>query len=296
MRIFKIAITALAAMLLASSCASRYDELLASNDVDEMYKGAFDYFNAGKYQKAASLFEALAVYTNGTAKDDTVQYYWGLSNYKYKDFITAETNFKRFIETYPQSPFTDEAKFYRIDCLYRQTERYELDQVPTYTAMAAIDQYMRESPNSDYKNECRVMRLDLSNRLDRKAYESAKLYYKMEDYKAARVAFKNILKDNADNIYREDILYYIGKSSYKYAQLSVKSKQKDRYLTFIDDYLNFVGEFPDSKYRPEMESLYAKSQKFLGRYNGSEELLNQKEADFEKARKAAEKAEAKKSK
>ncbi len=48
---------------------------------------------------------------------------------------------------------------------------------------------------------------ELNDRLDRKAYENAKLYYRMEDYKASRVAFKNILKDDAENIYREEILY-----------------------------------------------------------------------------------------
>ena len=98
----------------------------------------------------------------------------------------------------------------------------------------------------------------LGNLLDRKAYENAKLYYKMEDYKAARVAFKNVLKEDADNIYREDILYYSAMSSYKFAELSVQSKQKERFLVFQDDYLNFIGEYPDSKYRKELDSLYKK--------------------------------------
>ena len=102
---------------------------------------------------------------------------------------------------------------------------------------------------------------ELNARLDKKAYEAAKLYYKMEDYLASRVAFRNVLKDDADNIYREDILYYIAMSSYKYALYSVPAKQKERYLTFVDDYLNFVGELPDSHYRKELDALYAKVQK-----------------------------------
>ena len=109
--------------------------------------------------------------------------------------------------------------------------------------------------------ECKDMLEELNARLDKKAFEAAKLYYKMEDYLASRVAFKNVLKDDADNIYREDILYYIAMSSYKYASLSVQSKQRERYLTFVDDYLNFVGELPDSHYRKELDALYAKVQK-----------------------------------
>ncbi len=32
----------------------------------------------------------------------------------------------------------------------------------------------------------------------------------------------------------------------KYASLSVENKRKERYLTFVDDYYNFIGELPDS--------------------------------------------------
>ena len=109
------------------------------------------------------------------------------------------------------------------------------------------------------------MTTELNGRLDRKAYENARLYYKMEDYQAASVALKNVLKDNAENIYREDILYYIAMSSYKYASMSVQNKQKERYLVFVDDYLNFVGEYPESDYRSELDGLYKRAQRILGR-------------------------------
>ena len=115
----------------------------------------------------------------------------------------------------------------------------------------------------------------------------------MEDYKASRVAFRNILKENSENVYREEILYYIAKSSYKYAQLSVASKQKERYMTFIDDYLNFIGEIPVSPYTKELKVLYARAHKALGKYVGSEEELNMKEKEFEKERKAGAKSEKK---
>ena len=283
-----------AALLAMASCHSQYDTLLSSNDVDAKYTAAFDYFNQGKYQKAAALFESMSVLTEGTSKDDTVQYYWGLSNYKNKDFITAEANFSKFISTYPRSPFAEDARFLRLDCLYKSTYRYELDQSPTRVAIAAIYEYEkdygRENPHLE---ECTSMLTDLKERLDHKAYESARLYYKMEDYKASRVAFRNILKDNSDNVYREDILYYIAMSSYKYAQLSVASKQKERYMTFIDDYLNFIGEIPESKYTKELKVMYARAQKALGKYVGSEEMLNMKEKEFEKERKATVKSEKK---
>lgn len=276
-----LVLIAVAAMV---SCKSQYEILLNSNDVKQKYDAAFQYFNEGKYAKAASLFESLSVLTNGTERDDTVRYYWGLSNYNYRDFYTAEANFDKFIEMYPASPFTSDARFLRLDCLYRSTMRYELDQTPTYKAIDEISQYILEYPDNKHMQECKDVLLELNERLDRKAYESAKLYYKMEDYLASRVALRNVLKDDADNMFREDILYLIAMSSFKYANLSVPSKQRERYLTFVDDYLNFVGEMPDSHYRKELDVVYRRAQKALGRNVAEGDDAEMSERDFAKER------------
>ena len=277
------------AVVALSSCKSQFELLLNSNDVNAKYDAAFEYFNNKKYSKAATLFESLSVLTEGTEKDDTVKYYWGLSNYNAKDYYTAETNFEKFIEVYPRSPFAPEARYLRLECLYKQTLRYELDQTPTYKAMNAISEYIVDYPESERMESCRDMLVELNERLDRKAYESAKLYYKMEDYLASRVAFRNVLKDDSDNIFREDILYYTAMSSYKYASLSVPSKQKERYLVFVDDYLNFVGELPQSQYRKELDMVYKRVQKALGRYSSGSEDMDMNERKFEREMKKVKK-------
>jgi len=254
----KLAIILSLAALALVGCKSQYEALLEGNDVDAKYKAAFDFFNQGKYKKAADLFESMSVLTNGTERDDTVQFYWGLSNYRLKDYLTAETNFDNFLQKYPRSTFAENAEFLRIDCLYKSALRYELDQTGTYKALTAIYNYKRDHPGTVHAGMCSRMLEDLNERLDRKAFENAKIYYTMEDYKAARVALKNVLKEDADNIYREKILYYTAMSSYKYADLSVKNKQKERFLVFEDDYYNFIGEYPDSEYRAELDKLHEK--------------------------------------
>ena len=260
---------ALGFLLLAGiACKSQYEMLLSSNDVDAKYDAAMNFFQKKKYQKAAQLFESMAVLTSGTARDDTVQYYWGLSNYRGKDFFTAESNFARFIQDFPQSPFTSEARFYRLDCLYRATLRWELDQTPTRSCMMAITEYMREHPeDAGHMDACRNMLADLQDRLDRKDYEAGRQYYRMEDYPAARTKLRNVLKTNADNNYREQVLYYTAMSSYHYARLSVWQKRKERYLVFADDYLNFIGEYPESRYRKELDGIYRNVQKILEKNN-----------------------------
>lgn len=245
-------------VLAVPACKSQYDKILESNDVDAKYEAAFGYFNTGKYSRAAQLFESLTLLTNGTERYDTVMYYLGLSNYSYKDFYTAETNFQQYLTYFPQGDFAEMAEFLRLDCLYRATLRYELDQTATYTAITAMGEYLANHPTGANSDICRHYMQELNERLDRKAFENARLYYKMEDYLAARVALKNVLKDDADNVYREEVLYYSAMASYKYADMSVPAKKKERFLVFQDDYLNFVGEYPESEHRKELDALYAK--------------------------------------
>ena len=54
-------------------------------------------------------------------------------------------------------------------------------------------------------------------------------------------------------------------SAYKYAQMSVEAKQRERYLIFVDDYLTFIGEYENSSYRNELDVLYRRAQRALGK-------------------------------
>lgn len=263
----RIVILSLLVILASASCKSQYQLILESNDVETKYKEAFKLFEAKKYSKAAELFESLSIISSGLPIDDTVNFYWSYSNYLYKDYVTAEGNLDKFIETYPLSPFHEQAQFLRLDCLYRSTYRYTLDQKPTYKAMSAISQFVIENPSSKYADKCIEMNDDLQSRLEEKAYQGAFLYYHMEDYKAAHYALKNVLKENADNRFREEILYYTAMSAYKYALNSVAAKQRERYLVFVDDYFNIVSEYPDSARRRALDPLYKRVQKLLERNN-----------------------------
>lgn len=270
MRKFNI-IVLLAVAMLQFSCAGYFETVMKSNDVDLKYKAALKYFEEGKYKKAADVFDNMNLLAQGLPQEDTVSFYHGLSNYRYGDFETAETSLAKFIEVYPRSAFTEEAKYLRIICLYKGTYRYELDQTPTRKAMMVIGEFMYDNPTSKYFEECQAMMEDLQERLERKSFESAKIYYTMEDYKASRYALKNVLKDNSENRYREDILYYIALSSYKYAYNSIPEKQRERYLDFKDDYYNFISEYPESKYRKEVDGLFEKVEKLTEKNVNTEE-------------------------
>ena len=60
----KVILLALVAFL-QISCVSTYEKILRSSDVDVKYKAAHEYFNDGKFKKAADLFDHLNLLLQG---------------------------------------------------------------------------------------------------------------------------------------------------------------------------------------------------------------------------------------
>jgi len=139
-----------------------------------------------------------------------------------------------------------------------------LDQDNTVQAIQAFQLHLIKYPESKRADDCKKYIEELQNKLVEKSYLSAKLYYDLEDYKAANVALGNCLIQYPNSTYREQIMYMLVKSSYLLASKSIKSKQKERYQNAIDEYYSFAAEFPDSKYSKEVNKYYKLASKFLG--------------------------------
>ena len=58
-------------------------------------------------------------------------------------------------------------------------------------------------------------------------------------------------------------MYYIVKSSFLYAEQSIVTKKLDRYMAALDAYYTFVMEFPESKYKKEMDNVADVSKRFI---------------------------------
>ncbi len=90
----------------------------------------------------------------------------------------------------------------------------------------------------------------------KKAYKSAKLFYQIQDYKSAVMAFRSAIKRYPDIPYKEEMEYLIIRSGYMYARNSVEGKQEERYEEVLEDYQNFVLDYPTSQYLRDASSIY----------------------------------------
>ena len=250
-------------VLLIVGC-SGYEKALKSTDYKLKYKMALQYYHKPDYVRAAALFDQIANVFRGTDQADTIFFYQAMSNFQQGDYILAQHYFHTLTQTYGGSPFAEESDYMSAYCYYMMSPRPELDQDNTIQAIQAFQLHLIRYPDSKRADDCRKYITELQNKLVKKSFLSAKLYFDMEDYKAAIVALNNCLTQYPDSRYREDIMYMLVKSSYLLAYKSVRSKQKDRYQNAVDEYYSFAAEYPNSKYSKEVEKYYKLASRVLG--------------------------------
>jgi outer membrane protein assembly factor BamD len=238
-------------ILVAGSCKSKFEKLKASNDNAKKYQAAIALYNKKDYNKALELFETLVQRYRGQAQAEDLYYYYAYCNYRLKDYTSASYHFKQFADTYPVSQRAEECNFMSAYCYYLDSPIYSLDQENTTKAIDKLQLFINLYPKSERVAEASKLIQNLRDKLERKAYENAKLYLNIGDFQAAVIDFGNVLRDYPDTKYAEEMEFLTIKAEYEYAQRSSYLKQQDRFTLAINYEQQFVEKYPSSKYLPE---------------------------------------------
>lgn len=260
-------------LFLLSSCHTSYNRLLKSDDYERMFQKSFEYYEDEDYVRAGTLFERVIPVYRGTREAARLNYYQASSFFKRGDYILASHHFDTFIRDFPNSEYTQDAFFMRAYCNYQLSPRPSLDQTPTRRAIDQFQMYIRRYPSSERVAEAQDYIEELREKLIEKSYISARLYFDMEDYRAAIVALKNSLKEYPETKYREDILFLILESSYLLARNSVPDRQIERYRATLEEYYVFSEEYPESGHLRDARRYYENSVEALEALTGEEYIV-----------------------
>ncbi len=243
----------------------KYERLLKSTDTQAQYAAAKDYYGRGKYHRAIPLLERVLPLSRATRRSDTVVFMLSRCYFEDGDYTSAGYSFDRFVEEYPRSGFLEEAMYLGAYCHYLSSPRAELDQANTRRAIAAFQEFKAKYPTSDRNLEADRYLKELYEKLMKREYLQARLYYDREQYKAAVVALRGSLERFSTGPYREIQMFLLVKSSYLLALNSIEEKQRERYQQAVDSYLSFVSEYQQSRYAKEARQCYDRALAYLGR-------------------------------
>ncbi|MFZ4724608.1 MAG: outer membrane protein assembly factor BamD [Paludibacter sp.] len=249
------------------SCGD-YQNLLKSDDAELKYNKAVEYFEKGDFIRASTLLDLVASYYKGTERSETVLNYMAKSYMGQKDYTTASEYYKTYVKTYPKGKYVIEAKYMIGYCFYLDSPDARLDQTPTYSAISALQEFIEIYPESERVPEANKLLEELTNKLAYKAYLNAKLYYNLgnylgNNYESSVIAAQNALKNYPSTAYREELSMLILDAKYEQAVQSFEEKKMDRYRNTVDEYYNFINEFPEGKFRKHADKIFNESKKIV---------------------------------
>lgn len=248
------------------SC-SPYQRALKSEDLSFKYEVATQKYDKEKYTKAIRLFEQLAGPNRGKPQAEKLFYMFAQSYYKTKQYYLAAYQFESFSSTYPKSENREEALFLAAKCYSKLSPVYSLDQSDTDKAIDKLQNYINTYPNSKNFEEANQLISELRDKLEKKAFEIAKQYNTISDYKSALRSMDNFISDYPGTKYKEDALYYKFDSSYKLALNSVPSKMEERLNIAKTAYSGLIRYNAETKYKKAADEKLAAIEKELQKFS-----------------------------
>lgn len=254
------------------SC-SEYQKALKSEDNAFKSKVAEQMFNEGKYKKALRLYELIAPSFKGKPSAERIFYFYSKSYYETEQYYLAGYQFENFVANYPKSDKREEASFLAAECYYRLSPRFSLDQTDTEKALGKLQKFIDTYPNSEYLSKANEFVKELNEKLEKKAFETAKQYHMLADYRleynVALKALENFIADYPGTPYKEEAMFYRLDSAYKMAMNSVPAKKEERLNYAKSTYSSLMKFKSDTEFKKKADDILASIDKELEQYTNS---------------------------
>ena len=246
-------------------------KILKNPDPVYKLKMAEQFFAKKKYIKAQVIYEDVMPYFKTDYKIfEDIYYKYAYCAYYMKDYMNAENLFKSFLEIFANSTRAEEVDYMRAYSYYKQSPKPELDQTTTIRAMGLMQTFINTHPGSARNKEANEIIDICREKLETKDRKGAQLYYDLGQFRAAGVAYTELLNAYPESAKADEYKLMIIKSYYEFAELSVEERQVERYAQVINECNEFADRFPDSKLKKEADEFLNLSQRNIKRLNNEQ--------------------------
>ncbi len=192
-----------------SSCGGPYSAK-SVNVPDEKLRLADDLYGRKKYTQAGMEYKDFLAVFAGDERSDYAQFMLAESYRGASEFALAAVEYRILIADFGYSEYVDDAFFLEGLCSFEMTQRAERDQRETYQALVRIQRFLDIFPDSPRREEALQVRDEIYDLLGKKAFQSAKLYFKRKHYNAAGIYFQKIIDEYPETSWAGMSWYYIG--------------------------------------------------------------------------------------
>jgi outer membrane protein assembly factor BamD len=97
-------------------------------------------------------------------------------------------------------------------------------------------------------------------KLEQKEARNAELYFNLGQFKAAAIAYANLMNNYPESERSDEYKLQIIRSYYEYAALSIDEKKEERFAQVITECNDFIDRFSNSKLAKDVEKFLNLSQ------------------------------------
>lgn len=255
---------------------SEYHKITKSTDPDLKYQKAVEYYDNKQYVRAQSLFDDVSSYYRGTERSEDILNYLSRCYMGQKAWSSAADYYETYIRNYPKGRYIIEARYQIGHCYYMDSPDARLDQSTTKSAIEYLTQFMELYPESPYVQEALKELNEMYDKLAKKEFLTAKLYYNLgtylgNNYEACVIVAQNALRKYPSNSYQEDLSWYILQAKYQLVLRSVEEKKLERAIDASDECYAYSVEYPESKHLKSVDKMQDELKKLVAKLEGTEE-------------------------
>jgi outer membrane protein assembly factor BamD len=235
-------------LICISFSCNEFQKVLKSEDIKSKYDLAETYYENQDFRRASRLFEQIKPKYRGKPQGERITFFYANCLLNTKNYVLAAFEFESFAKAYPLSEKVEDANYFSAYSYYKQSPVFSLDQNETNNAVEKLQEFINKYPNSERMSSANDLVQELRIKLEYKAFEIAKQYNTIRDYKSAIIVLDDFISDYPGTPYREDALFYLFDSSYELAINSVDSKMLERLNDAKKLYNELIEVYPESKY------------------------------------------------
>ncbi len=155
--------------------------------------------------------------------------------------VLAAGEFREFLRFYPLADKADYAHYRLAEALSRQVLGPQRDQTATHQTLDELNTFVKNYPNSKYLPEALKMQRQMQDLLSESEFLVGRQYYRMHWYPGAVSRLQGIMKSDPDFTRRDEVYFYLAESFYK-------QNKKDEAIPL---YQKLIDEFKVSDYLDE---------------------------------------------
>ncbi len=229
-------------LLLVAGCAKR--DVTVQLSAEDRFQRGMRFFEEEDYIKAIDEFRIVTMQFGGSEYADDAQFHLGESYFRRREYILAASEYQTLVNTMTGSEWIPAAQFQLSMSYVNLSPEYYLDQDYTINAIDELQTFVEFFPTHEKVPEAERMIRELTEKLAKKEYENARLYMRLEYYRAATRYFDIVMERYHDTPFAE--LSHIGKVE--------ALIQRGRYEEADEAVRQFLRQYPDSPHRGRAEN------------------------------------------